>query len=290
MIKSMTGFGESKRDDEQCFILVQLKSLNSKHIDINPRIPKAFFAKEIEIKNLISEKMQRGKITLNIEFIKKNFEAPSLSFNIDLFKWYYHTMEQMASEVNAPKKDIFQIVSQIPDVMSMREEQISKDDWNAVKECLEDAINQCDNFRKQEGNQLKGNLIEYVNNIRSLLEKVESEEQERLTSVRQKLEKRLEELLAPEQVDQNRFEQELIYYLEKIDVQEEKDRLRSHIQYFNKLIGKPAMGKKLIFLSQEMGREINTLGSKANHATIQRYVVEMKDELEKIKEQLQNIL
>ena len=292
MVKSMTGFGQSKLDNEDVNLTVEVKSLNSKFLDSMIKLPREFSDKELEVKNIITERLIRGKASVAISFQRKDSSAIKMAINRNLFNEYYENLQAVAREANAPEQDIFKLVIQMPEVVLQQEsdEDLTKD-WEAVVEHIHKAIDQCDNFRIKEGSGLREKLISYVDNIGGFLQKIEGQDPQRVQLVRERLKQKIEELQHVEKIDTNRFEQELIYYIEKLDISEEKVRLKSHLDYFIEVLNAPvSQGKKLGFISQEIGREINTIGSKANDATIQRFVVGMKEELEKIKEQLLNIL
>lgn len=292
MVKSMTGFGQSKLDNDEVNLSVEIKSLNSKFLDSIIKLPREFSDKELEVKNIITERLIRGKASVAITFQRKDSSTVKMAINRSLFNEYYQSLQAVAREANATEQDIFKLVIQMPEVVLQQEteEDLTKD-WEAVAEHIHKAIDQCDDFRVQEGAGLQQKLLSYIDNIGEFLNKIEDRDPQRVQVVRERLKQKIEELKHVEKIDDNRFEQELIYYIEKLDISEEKVRLRSHLDYFAEVLNHPeSRGKKLGFISQEIGREINTIGSKANDATIQRFVVSMKEELEKIKEQLLNIL
>ncbi|BDD11301.1 hypothetical protein FUAX_37330 [Fulvitalea axinellae] len=287
----MTGYGKAHHEDQSVSATAEIRTLNSKFLDANIRLPKAFSDKELELRNLLSSKLVRGKVAVVIEFEKIETSAPNVAVNKALFKAYYEDFQQLAKETGADDKEIFKLALQAPDVIApAKDNHDYSQEWELVKTAVLEAIANCDEFRMQEGQALKTKLTEYADNIGNLLEQVPEYEQERVEIVKQRLRQNLQEL-TEEQTDKNRFEQELIYYLEKYDISEEKVRLGNHIKYFKEVLdGKESNGKKLGFISQEMGREINTLGAKANHSGLQKIVVRMKDDLEKIKEQSLNVL
>lgn len=292
MIKSMTGYGNATADNERAYISVEVKSLNSKYFDLNIKVPKIFNDKELEIRNLLSEKLERGKISLSIEYSRKGEEIAETVVNKPLFKAYYKELLQLADELNAPKQEIFRLALQLPEVINTETQTENSDkEWESLQPVLQEAIKKCLDFRAQEGKTLEKGLLENIAQISSNLSEVEIQEPRRLEAIRERIKIQMNEWFNGEQIDRNRFEQELIYYIEKLDINEEKVRLRSHLDYFKEVIvSGQSQGKKLNFITQELGREINTIGSKANDSIIQRSVVAMKDELEKIKEQLSNIL
>ncbi len=292
MLKSMTGYGQVQLDNDDYQVLVEIKSLNSKYLDINLKVPKQFSEKELKIRNLAGEKLERGKVMITIEFQKKSISDLPTTINQELFQFYYNHFKKLAEKVGASEQELFKLSLQAPEVMITTLDNPSiEDDYAIVEKLIAEALDKCNIFRDREGAELKKNLIDYVDIIDQNLKFLEEHEPERLNIVKDRLRNNLKELANNSDYDQNRFEQELIFYIEKLDISEEKVRLRSHLSYFKEMMEKGGPhGKKLNFISQEMGREINTLGSKANHASIQKHVVIMKEELEKIKEQVLNIL
>lgn len=292
MIKSMTGFGQVQRDDGQLQISVEIKSLNSKFLDLGLRLPRMFSDKELEVRNLINEKLERGKISVSIEWQRYGQQEVKQTYNEALFVAYYTQLKKLADKVVGPYDSLFEIALNSPDVIqNAGNEKNSEDDWNAVKQGILIAINQCEEFRVAEGKALEVKLKEYISSIQAELKKVEELDPKRVARVREKLKGNVVAFFGEEGYDMNRLEQEIIFYIEKLDIHEERVRLRTHLEYFLKILGEQQSGgKKLAFISQEIGREINTIGSKANDAEIQKHVVMMKEELEKIKEQLNNVL
>lgn len=290
MIQSMTGYGKAQLTINGVTLKAEIRSLNSKFLDINLRLPFSFKDKEIEIRNLVTEKLHRGKIDLFIS-IESADDGKNISINKALFVRYYEELKALSRELKADKKNLLQIVMQLPEVINTDKVNYKEEDLAPVMEVLLEAVEDLRFFRIKDGEGLEQIFDGNVSTILSLLEQAEAFEKERVESIRSRLRNQLMELVSPEEYDRNRFEQELIYYLERMDFTEEKARLRSHCDYFLKVMKEnDSNGRKLNFISQEMGREINTLGSKANHAAIQKLVVQMKDELEKIKEQLLNVL
>jgi uncharacterized protein (TIGR00255 family) len=292
MIKSMTGFGAVTKDSAERHIVAEVKSLNSKYLDASIRLPKEYADKEIEIRNLLTNTLERGKVSVAIDIQSKLDVKPKVSVNRDLMKIYYKDLLETADIIGADKTDLFRLALQMPKAINseLAVDDVSEE-WEELLAVLKDAIKRCDDFRISEGNTLKKNFESYLNNIETLLAKIVEADPRRIASVRDRIKAHMTEYVANEQIDNNRFEQELIFYIEKLDISEEKVRLKSHLDYFLETINATdANGKKLGFIAQEIGREINTIGSKANDAEIQRYVVQMKDELEKIKEQALNIL
>lgn len=285
----MTGFGKSIAEYGNKRINVEIKSLNSKQTDINLKIPYLYREKEIEIRNLLSQKLERGKIDCII-FLENNADASNITINKSLAIKYYQELSSLATEINETHNDILNILVKMPDVIKAEKEELDENEWKEILKALHDAIDKADKFRKQEGDLLKLDFIKRNNLILQLLSEIEPFEKNRIENIRQKINNDITTFLNADKIDPNRFEQELIYYIEKIDFTEEKVRLKKHCNYFTETLNEGSAGKKLGFVVQEMGREINTLGSKANDFDIQRIVVIMKDELEKIKEQLSNIL
>ncbi len=292
MIKSMTGFGRSEFLSEDLNIIVEIKSLNSKNLDFLIKIPKVFSEKEIEIRNLLEKNLERGKIILSIDYQNKDINNSPQVINEPLFKAYYKKLQQISEELSDKKADIFRLAMYLPEVISPEiSNGIDAEKWELVLEKIREAIKLCDDFRINEGQTLAEELRKYIMAIEKHLKKIDELDPERIDQIRTRIKKNLTELISDHEYDPNRFEQELIYYLEKLDISEEKVRLKSHLDYFlSELDVNESNGKKLNFISQEIGREINTIGSKANHVNITRHVVHMKDHLEKIKEQLLNIL
>ena len=288
----MTGYGMAQLESDSLGILVEVKSLNSKYLDTVIKLPKVFFDKEVEIKKIATEKLERGKIAINISYERKDTETARITFNRKLLKSYYEEIKEIASSLSVESNDLLKTVLEFPEVMRTEEPRDKlQDDWNKVRDVVLEAIVKCEEFRVTEGMNLKNMLVVYIDKIETFLSKVDKLDPERSEAIKKRLKKHMNEISNSDKFDPNRFEQEMVYYLEKLDISEEKVRLKSHLDYFLEILNQgESQGKKLSFLSQEMGREINTIGSKANDASIQKLVVGMKDELEKIKEQLQNVL
>src|SRR6186713_1022219 len=292
MLKSMTGFGQCSLDDGQLQITAEVKSLNSKFLDLNLRIPKVFSDKEIEIRNLISEKLDRGKVSLAVDYQRYGEEEIKQSYNEKLFIAYYSELKKLADRVIAPYDQLFELALNSPEVIQTKiKESNSDEEWGNIKSCIVQALDKCDHFRKTEGKVLEQMLKGCCSVIYQELKNVELLDPKRIERMREKLKGNVVNFFGEEGYDTNRLEQEIIFYIEKLDINEEKVRLKSHLDYFIKALKESqSSGKKLGFISQEIGREINTIGSKANDAEIQQHVVVMKEELEKIKEQLNNVL
>ncbi len=285
MIQSMTGFGKSTLQLPAKKISIEIKSLNSKNLDVNTRIPSLYREKENDLRRLISSELERGKIDLSI-YMEVSADEVSGKINQALVQSY---IKQLQSIHDNKDEDYLAIAMRLPDVLKSEREELDDKEWDLIWESVQDSISNLKQFRLEEGKYLAKDLIFRIESIEGLLKKVLEEDADRLKQVRERLYKAITDLKLT--VDENRFEQEMIYYLEKLDITEEKIRLTNHLDYFKmELKSDISNGKKLGFISQEIGREINTIGSKANYAPMQNLVVQMKDELEKIKEQLLNIL
>ena len=287
----MTGYGKAQAERNNAVVTVEIKTLNSKFLELNLRLPKIYSEKEIEIRNLLTQHLERGKANINVEIQSNEITEAKVEYNKPLFLVYYRQLQELAKAAGAPEDDIFRLALQQPEVSKTLTSELNEDEWRFVEELISEAARQCNHFRLREGEALKEKLLEYVEEIRNRLRAVEEQDPLRMEGIKERMSKKLEELSSSDKVDQNRLEQELIYYIEKLDINEEKVRLLTHLDYFvQALKASESNGKKLGFIAQEIGREINTIGSKANDANIQRHVVVMKEELEKIKEQVLNIL
>lgn len=283
----MTGFGKADTRVKNKHISVEIRSLNSKGSDVNTRMPGLYREKELFIRNLLVEKLERGKIDCYIN-VESSEEAKGTQINKSVVKSYYSQLKSIAKDLKEEQNDFLEIIMKLPEVLKTEKEEFKEAEWRQVLKLIESAIKNTDEFRAREGKVLANDLRKRIGLILKLLSVVE--EADRITPIREKIKKSIEELVAKEKVDTNRFEQELIYYIEKLDITEEKVRLKTHCDFFLKTMDEKSTGKKLGFISQEIGREINTIGSKANDGSIQKIVVQMKDELEKIKEQLNNVV
>lgn len=284
MIQSMTGFGKSVLSLADKHISIEIKSLNSKSIDINTRIPQVYREKELDFRKLIAEQLQRGKVDFSIFIENTGTQTPS-KINPNIVKSY---IEQMRAIVDGDLTELLKMAVRMPDALQTTSESISEEELSVIFQHINLAIADLQNFRTQEGKVLEKDFVLRINNINRLLQEVQGLDEERLALIRERLEKAVVDI---QNVDANRFEQELIFYLEKLDITEEKIRLKKHLDYFlETLHSEESNGRKLSFIAQEIGREVNTLGSKANFAPMQQLVVQMKDELEKIKEQVLNVL
>ncbi len=290
MIKSMTGFGRTTVEVTGKSVTVEVRTLNSKQLDLNTRIAPLFRNNENEIRTIVSRELERGKIDFNLSLDRN--AAPTVSINSALAKSYFDSLTALSDELNNPiGSDIFMQVLRMPDVISTPQEELSDELWEAVKNAIVETCNQVNDFRITEGAVLAKDFEKRICLIRDMIDEVTPFEENRIATLRAKFEKSLSELATKTQYDPSRLEQEIFYYIEKLDITEEKVRLRKHCNYFLETMEEPqANGKKLGFIVQECGREINTLGSKSNDFNIQQIVVRMKDELEKLKEQLANIL
>lgn len=291
MIQSMTGYGKSTVTYNDKKIIVEIKSLNSKALDVSARIAPLYREKEMEIRNMISKSLERGKVDFSL-WIEKEASDAATPINAALLQNYYSQIKNISETCNIPlPSDWFATLLRMPDVLTKVDIQVLEDEeWEVAKGAVEEAINALVNFRKQEGEALEKKFNEKIDNIERLLASIEPFEKERVARIREKITDALEKTISVD-YDKNRLEQELIYYIEKLDINEEKQRLANHLKYFREtMAGGHGQGKKLGFIAQEMGREINTTGSKSNHAEMQNIVVQMKDELEQIKEQVLNVM
>src|SRR6202012_3693139 len=291
MIKSMTGYGIASFDSGNTKYTVEIKSLNSKFLELSLRLPKSFTEKEFQLRTECSKQIERGKVNLSINVEKANTTVNAAGIDKELLKHYFEQLKSVSVDLNESSNNLFQLALGLPEVVKYVEETVSEEEWKIAEKTFQQALAAFQKFRSDEGNVLEQDIKYRIGIILKNLELVVVEEPKRIPVIRERLNQFLNEAVGRENVDQNRFEQELIYYIDKLDITEEKIRLKSHCDYFiETLKNADANGKKLGFISQEIGREINTLGSKANDANIQKLVVGMKEELEKIKEQLLNVL
>lgn len=290
MLKSMTGFGRSESIIGNKKVAIEVKSLNSKGLDLNLRLPSYYRSKEMELRTYISNEVNRGKCDVYVSYEVLGGEQ-NHRLNTDLLQKYLTEIKQFEGANGIQSGDYMSSLLRMPDALISNKEDLSDNEWSETINVLKDATSAFHNFRVEEGKSLQNDLQERIDSIRNLLGEIAQYEDERITIVRERINKNLSDLLEQKNIDQNRFEQEIIYYLEKYDVSEEKVRLSAHLEHFEKTMNEGSEnGKKLGFIGQEIGREINTLGSKANHAEMQKIVVLMKDELERIKEQVLNVL
>lgn len=290
MIQSMTGFGKVTAELPSKKVTVEIKALNSKQLDLSTRIPSIYKDKEMELRSLLLQSLERGKVEFNIfiEYIGK--DTPT-QINLAAVENYYNQIKEIAEKLNiSVPNDWFQTLLRMPDAIKSETVEPDESEWEVVLETVKDAIKHLCDFRIQEGAMLQKLFEQKIANIATLLKEVEKYEGERIEKIKARIMDNLQKI-AEKDYDKNRFEQEMIYYIEKLDVNEEKNRLDNHLKYFiSTMESGHGQGKKLGFIAQEMGREINTLGSKSNHAEMQKIVVQMKDELEQIKEQVLNVL
>ncbi len=286
MIQSMTGFGKATLQLPSKKITVEVKSLNSKGLDLNVRMPSLYREMELGLRNQIALKLERGKVDFSI-FIESTAEQTSTKVNVPIVKAYIKQLREVYAD--ADETELMKMAVRMPDTMKIEREEIDENDWTQIQTAIEEALQNILNFRRDEGQSLENEFQLRIGNIRQYMNEALALDPERVQAIKDRLQTAIAELKV--NVDENRFEQELIYYLEKLDITEEKVRLTNHLDYFLETIkGTEANGRKLGFITQEMGREINTMGSKSNHAQMQKLVVQMKDELEKIKEQVLNVL
>jgi uncharacterized protein (TIGR00255 family) len=292
MIKSMTGFGLAAHEDQNYTVQVEVRTLNSKFLDLNLRASKQFSDKETEVKSAVSGILERGKVSVSIELDYKKEDDLPIVIQEELFRKYYEKYIEMAQEVNSSTTDIYKLAIQSPGVSTIN---VEKSDnvaaWKIILPVLDKALRDCDDFRAKEGAVLMGKFLESLSIITENLDKIKELVPVRKNKLIEKIRGNFSEWVKDQDFDKNRFEQELIYYFEKLDISEEIVRLEAHLKLFEGILqSNKSEGKKMGFVSQEVGREINTIGSKANDASIQHHVINMKDELEKIKEQALNIL
>ncbi|MBW6479264.1 MAG: YicC family protein [Bacteroidales bacterium] len=291
MITSMTGFGKSICRFGDKTIKTEIRSLNSKNLDLNIKTPNIYRERESILRNMLSSAMERGKVELIISLEQEGGQT-TCAINKPMLMKYYQELKDVAARLDTQISDDFlPDLLRLPDVLRSQQEEVSAEEWEVIELSVKEAIDQANEYRRSEGEHLYHDLLKREKIIRTLLEEIKPLEKERINSVKERIYRSLKEMGENVKVDENRFEQEIIFYLEKLDITEEKVRLRKHLDYFHETLqATDAGGKKLGFISQEIGREINTIGSKANDAEIQKIVVQMKDELEKIKEQLMNVL
>lgn len=285
MIQSMTGYGKSVIQLPTKKISIEVKSLNSKNLDLNTRMPSLYREKELDVRKLIASKLERGKIDFSL-YMEITGEETSTQINKTVVRQY---IKQLKDVVDGDETELLKMAIRLPDAVTTERDEIDEDEWAQIASEIMSALEKIHQYRLDEGKSLESEFFDRVKNISVLLDEVIAMDPERIESVRERLHKGVAEL--KEKVDENRFEQELVFYIEKFDITEEKVRLKNHLDYFLKALrSDDSNGKKLAFIGQEMGREINTIGSKSNYAPMQKLVVQMKDELEKIKEQLLNVL
>ena len=287
----MTGFGKATSQFQDKTYTIEIKTLNGKNSDVRLKVPVGFREYEIKLRQYVLEKVVRGKTEMTLTVVSGDTDIDN-SLNVPLFKKYYNDLRSVVMELGMEEGDYLQTILRIPNIIQSADYHLSEEEWKFVLSLCDDAVNDLNRFRKDEGKMLYDDLCNRIKNIESLLDQITPHESDRIDRQREKMQKGLKEFLSEQTVDQNRFEQEIIYYIEKLDIHEEKVRLSQHCKYFNEEINSESIskGKKLGFLAQEIGREINTIGSKAQYSAIQKIVVEMKNELDQIREQLANLL
>ena len=285
----MTGFGKAVYESKGKKITVEIKSLNSKQIDISTRLTNSYKSKEMEIRSLLSERLERGKIDICVSY-ENTGEASTYNVNKELAKKYFKDLKALSDDLKLKETELLPLIMRMPDILTSAGEELSDAEWKKLKDAIHKALKLVDDFRIHEGRILENDFLKRINLIDKFLKEIKSLDKDRINNIKLRIKKGLVEFISESRIDENRFEQELIYYLEKLDITEENIRLKKHCDYFIETLKENSAGKKLGFITQEIGREINTIGSKANDAGMQKIVVQMKDELEKVKEQLMNIL
>ncbi len=285
----MTGFGKATKEFEKRTVNVEIRSLNSKGMDLSLRLSNSYRENELELRSEITRLLERGKVDLSIYVESKSVETP-VEINSDLAKEYQRKIKQLASELNEPANDVLYQILKMPDVLKSERREPDENEWKEIKTVITEAVEALNKFRLQEGKSIEKDFTDHLGVIQKCLDKIIDLDKSRIAGIKDRIKGNLNEVIGADKIDNNRFEQELIYYIEKLDINEEKVRLKTHLDYFLTTMKEPSGGRKLNFIAQEIGREINTIGSKANHAEMQKLVVLMKDELEKIKEQTSNVL
>ncbi len=286
MIYSMTGFGKASVQLPLKKITVEIKSLNSKNLDLSVRLPQGYKEKELEVRNVMAQQLERGKVECSV-YVEVTGEETSATLNAPIVKAYIAQMRNIIPD--ADPTELMKMAVRMPDALKVERCEVDEEEWNEIVKVLNQAVKNINEFRKQEGEKLGNDFTERINNIRSYMKEITTYENDRIVTVKERLQQNLKELEVT--IDESRYAQEVVYYIEKLDINEEKVRLTNHLDYFIETMDAyEQSGRKLGFIAQEMGREINTMGSKSNHSEMQKLVVKMKDELEKIKEQVLNIL
>ncbi|MFY7971561.1 MAG: YicC/YloC family endoribonuclease [Flavobacteriales bacterium] len=288
-LRSMTGFGKAEVQTANKKVTVEVKSLNSKQLDLNVRMPSLYREKELDLRGWLTERIQRGKADVLVYYESLDAEK-RMAINKQLMESYYRDLKEVADKVGMTGGDFLNALIRIPDVMKPESQEMDEAEWNGVMSAVKEAYQRFDQYRSIEGAKLKEEFAMRIQLILKYRADLQAPLEARITKIKEKLRSNLEELIPADKIDSNRFEQELIYYLERLDISEEQQRLLTNCEHFLEELDGESQGKKLGFISQEIGREINTIGSKANDADMQRLVVQMKDELEKIKEQINNVL
>jgi uncharacterized protein (TIGR00255 family) len=285
----MTGFGKASHQDGGKTIQVEIRSLNSRSAEISLRVSSLLRDYEAELRNQVARLLERGKIDLSVQ-IESPEQAAGLQINFELARSYHQQLGKLATELNEPRQDFVKQILTFPDIFITDKKTMDEKDWEQILHCVKEAAGKVNEFRISEGKALHSDFRERISRINEYLEEIEKLDKSRLETIRGRIRGNLLEMIGQDNLDKNRFEQELIYYIERLDINEEKVRLKAHLDYFMETCKENSPGRKLNFISQEIGREVNTIGSKASDAKIQRLVVMMKDELEKIKEQTNNVL
>lgn len=285
----MTGFGKYSKEFADKTITVEVRSLNSKGADISLRLSSMFRAYELELRNELTRQLERGKIDLSV-FVESKQEDSPIEINLELAKAYHKKLAELATALGEPKTDLFKEVIKMPDVMKNERKEADENVWKEIMQCINEAIKDLNKFRDHEGKSIEADFKTRIGVIEDSLNKIIELDKNRIAKIKERIKTNLAEVIGADKIDSNRFEQELIYYIEKLDINEEKVRLKQHLDYFLSTMKENSIGRKLNFITQEIGREINTIGSKANDADMQKLVVLMKDELEKLKEQSSNVL
>jgi uncharacterized protein (TIGR00255 family) len=289
MIRSMTGFGKFTKEYPDKTISIEIRSLNSKNADISMRMSSAYRSYELDLRNELTKQLERGKIDLSVYVESKAIETP-VEINMDLAKAYHNKLKELAAALGEEKTDLLKEVIKMPEVLKSERKEPDETIWKEVLFCISEAIKQLNVFREHEGKSIEKDFMDRIGIIESSLNTILTLDKNRVTRIKDRIRNNLAEVIGADKMDSNRFEQELIYYIEKLDINEEKVRLKQHLDFFTTTLKDNSSGRKLNFITQEIGREINTIGSKANDADMQKLVVLMKDELEKIKEQTNNVL
>jgi len=290
MLKSMTGYGSATFEDDRLLIKTEIKSVNNKFLEVNLRIPRILQSKDAALRNIISKLCERGTVALIMVFQQKQITSSTTAINKNLLESYIKEIKQVSDNTGVDLNPLINNAWQLPEVLVPQETDLSEADWQLCEKLINQAFEKFDQFRVEDGKELVQLFNNYISHIESLLAEINEIDKLRIERVRERIKNNLETVIQPENIDPVRYEQELIYYIEKLDISEEKVRLAKHCKYFKETLLTEGSGKKLNFISQEMGREINTIGSKANDFDIQQKVVMMKDDLEKIKEQTMNIV
>lgn len=289
MIRSMTGFGKFTKEYPDKTISVEIRSLNSKNADISMRMSSAYRSYELDLRNELTKQLERGKIDLSVYVESKAIDTP-VEINMDLAKAYHNKLKELAIAIGENNTDLLKEVIKMPEVLKSERKEPDETIWKEVLFCINEAIKQLNAFREHEGKSIEKDFMDRIGIIESSLNTILTLDKNRVTRIKDRIRNNLAEVIGVDKMDSNRFEQELIYYIEKLDINEEKVRLKQHLDFFTSTLKDNSSGRKLNFITQEIGREINTIGSKANDADMQKLVVLMKDELEKIKEQTNNVL